>query len=286
MGYKYNPLLAQKFDYYEKGKTSYGRLSPYSIAFFEEFVGDGADTTFNLTGALVNGVFSKGAWNNKKVVYVLPMYVKDDDDNTLYDGIIPLVRNEISISSINPSTGEITLSHPPMLLDTFRIWYWYELAPTDQLSYYFSTDFVDQMAADASSSIAVSASNVIVNTTSFQGILTNADNEVQKALETIDTHSHSGPSVGSDRIEIEGLYKIAYNSKYSEFIFTNGNLSQIDIFDSDLKLNKLFTKIITYSLNGDIEAVTIVDEVNSKTLLKEFTYDIDGNIESKDETFL
>jgi len=285
MSYKLNPFTG-KFDYYEKSKTSYGRLSPYTIAFFEEFVGDGADVTFNLTGAVVNGTFSKGSWDNNRVVYVLPLYVRDDNDDVLYDSPIPIIRNEITISSIDPATGEITLSHPPMLLDTFRIWYWYELNTTDQLSFYYRTDFVEVMEADASSSIALNASNVIVNTTLFNHILGPSDTDVQKALETIDEHTHPGPAVGSDRIEIEGLYKIAYNGKYSEFVFTGEKLTQINIFDSDLKVTKLFTKTISYDLADNIDTVTIVDEVNGNTLTKHFTYDINGNIESKDENFL
>jgi len=84
-----------------------------------------------------------------------------------------------------------------------------------------------------------------------------------------------------ERSEIEGQFKVAQSTAYSEFIFVDGKLTSIDVWDTASKVTKLFTKTITYS-GDDIDTVTLVDEVSGQTLTKTITFSL-GNISTKTE---
>lgn len=86
-----------------------------------------------------------------------------------------------------------------------------------------------------------------------------------------------------DRIEIESLFKVAQSTKYTEYTYSSGNLTSVDIWDTSSKVTKLFTKTLTYT-GADLTGITIVDEVNSNTLTKTLVYS-GGNLSNKTETF-
>jgi hypothetical protein len=191
MAFKMNPFTGS-FDYYEpnNGIVSIGRISNLSLVYCEEFVGDGADTTFTITGAVTNAIYSTGAWDLKSVAATLAIDITDLDDGAIYDSNNIFTKTRISVNGMNPLTGVVTLSLPPMLLAGFKVWYWYTLKPKDVLSFYYRPEYVSKMEADASSGVAVAANNISANTTSFNTILSASDDNVQKALDTIDKHTH------------------------------------------------------------------------------------------------
>ena len=84
------------------------------------------------------------------------------------------------------------------------------------------------------------------------------------------------------RTELELQFKAAYHTKFSEFTFAAGALTEINIWDTLAKGVKLFTKTIEY-VSGNIDTITITDELNGKILTTTFTYDVEGNIETKQE---
>lgn len=79
-----------------------------------------------------------------------------------------------------------------------------------------------------------------------------------------------------NRAEIEGLYKIAYSTYYSELTYNLGNIEAINIWDTNLKATLLFTKSLTY-VNGNITQINITDHLQGVTLTKELSYN-NGNI--------
>jgi len=87
---------------------------------------------------------------------------------------------------------------------------------------------------------------------------------------------------GTDITDIIDLdFKAAYSSYYHEISYTSGNVSSIDIWEDSGKSTKLFTKALTYDgTSGNLTQIVVTDNVNSSTLTKAFTYDVDGNLES------
>lgn len=79
-----------------------------------------------------------------------------------------------------------------------------------------------------------------------------------------------------NRAEIEGLYKVAYSTAYSELTYIGADISAINIWDTNLKGTLLFTKSLTY-VNGNITQIDIIDHLQGVTLTKELVYNM-GNI--------
>ena len=78
-------------------------------------------------------------------------------------------------------------------------------------------------------------------------------------------------SGGSARTELELMFKQSYNSDtYTEFTRVAGDITQIDIWETSAKTNKLFTKVITRT-GSDITSVGITDDVSGATLVTTIT---------------
>ena len=79
-----------------------------------------------------------------------------------------------------------------------------------------------------------------------------------------------------NRAELEGLYKVAFTTAYSELTYIGADISEINIWDTNLKSTLLFTKSLTY-VNGNITQINITDHLQGVTLTKELSYNM-GNI--------
>lgn len=193
MPYKFNPLLDLKLDYYNKnsGSGGSGYITNLSLVFCESFTGDGGTTDFTLTGLVDNAVFEAGGWLLQQVETTHPSHVTTDANSAIYDSNNIFTKNRIQVSSINGTTGDVTLSHPPQVLQEFKVWYWYTLRRTDVLSSYYREEFVASMEGDIDAGDTVAAQNVALNTTNFDDVLSNADDTVQKAMDTLDDHNHN-----------------------------------------------------------------------------------------------
>ena len=91
----------------------------------------------------------------------------------------------------------------------------------------------------------------------------------------LNTSSNSDDTL-KNRSEIEGLYKVAFTTAYSELTYIGADISEINIWDTNLKGTLLFTKSLTY-LNGNITQIDITDHLQGVTLTKELVYN-NGNI--------
>jgi len=115
----------------------------------------------------------------------------------------------------------------------------------------------------------------------------NIDNAVEGEVLTYNSATNTWiaqqPSGGTsdtifkNRTELEGMFNSAYTTAYSELIYTNGNITQINVFENDTKIKQLFTKDITYT-NGSISQVLITNTISTQTLTKDIYYDTNGNI--------
>ncbi len=122
----------------------------------------------------------------------------------------------------------------------------------------------------------------IVKITSIAGdvltVLRGQDDTIGQAFSTGDTIQMrwnkailSDLSGGAARTEMELMFKKTYNSDtYAEFTRVAGDITQIDIWETSAKTNKLFTKVITRT-GSDITSVTITDEVTGATLVTTIT---------------
>lgn len=99
-----------------------------------------------------------------------------------------------------------------------------------------------------------------------------------------DISSLATSSGGTDIIDLD--FKAAYSSYYHEISYSSGNVSSIDIWEDSGRSTKLFTKALTYdSTSGNLTQIVVTDNVNSSTLTKAFTYDVDGNLETITRTY-
>lgn len=198
MPYRFNPFT-NKLDYYKNSTYVAGasQLTPMSLVFCEEFTGDGSTTDFILNGSVVNAVFSTGSWSLLNTKDALPIDITSIDNKPLYDSSNIFTRNIINALGLSKTTGTVSLDNPPLMLEEFRIWYWYDLNITDVLSVYYREDYVASMESDLGTLIA---NNTYLNTVSFDGILTSSEDTVQKALDAIDDHEH-GELITDTQIE-------------------------------------------------------------------------------------
>jgi hypothetical protein len=167
------------------------------IVFSEQFTGDGNDTTFILSGTILNGTFTSGSWAAGQIQTTYPSHVTLTDKKPAYDSTNIFTRNRVSVVSINSGTGEVTLSHAPRNGIDFIIWYWYEVDDTDIIDDYRREDFIASMETESSGSIA---SAVNVDTSAFNGVLGAGDTDVQTALETIDDNAIAATEFNANTI--------------------------------------------------------------------------------------
>jgi|LGVE01.1.fsa_nt_gb hypothetical protein len=90
---------------------------------------------------------------------------------------------------------------------------------------------------------------------------------------SIDTSKYDS-HVSSD--ELLHMFNSTYKTSYSELIYVDGNITQINVYINDTKTTKLFTKEILYS-DGNIETVTITNNISNQSIIKTISY-LDGNI--------
>ena len=89
-----------------------------------------------------------------------------------------------------------------------------------------------------------------------------------------------------ESFEAPGAYKVWAKKNNHEITYTNGNVSSIDIWENSGKTTKLFTKALTYDgTTGNLTQIVVTDEVNSSTLTKAFTYDVDDNLQTITRTY-
>jgi hypothetical protein len=157
------------------------------VVFSEQLTGNGVATHYQLTGAVTNGQFISGGWAAINVLTSLESNITDVNGKPVYDaGILSLfTRHRIYINSID-ITGGVNLDYAPQNGQTFKLWYWYDLQPTDRINNYYRDDFVAKMEQNDGDL----ATNIVANVVNFNNILSNTDNTVQKALETLDDHTH------------------------------------------------------------------------------------------------
>jgi hypothetical protein len=110
------------------------------------------------------------------------------------------------------------------------------------------------------------------------GVITGSNKAVNVSISNFGVSTNL--QVLSERNNIETLFNCAYLTAYHELTYdVDGNVTNVDVWDTALKGTKLFSKVISYS-GGNIDEVTITDELTSKVLTKSITYDVDGNIET------
>ena len=75
----------------------------------------------------------------------------------------------------------------------------------------------------------------------------------------------------SDKLDILTERKFAYDTKYKEFSYTDGYLTQVDVWEDNTKTNKLFTQILTYT-GGYLTQDIIADEISMLSLQRDYIY--------------
>ena len=88
------------------------------------------------------------------------------------------------------------------------------------------------------------------------------------------------------RVEIEAMFKVAQTTNFKELSYNEvtGNITNVDIYTTSGKTLKLFSKIIGYNVDNNIDTISIIDEVNSNTIVKTLSY-INGNLVNITSTY-
>ncbi len=86
------------------------------------------------------------------------------------------------------------------------------------------------------------------------------------------------------RTEIETMFKTANSTAYKELTYNDGDITSVDIYTDSGKTVKLFTKIIGYNVDNNIDTIDITDEVNSDSISKTLAY-TDGDLISVTSTY-
>lgn len=158
----------------------FGYTENVRVILRETFTGNGSDTQFQLTSSIGNAVFAIGEWEADNIETTLPAHATTTAKGTLYDGVNPLTRNQVTVSSIS-AAGLVTLDYPPQA-ENFYIWYWYDLSG-DVLSDYYREEFVATMEGESGTLLG---SSVTLDTSNFTRLLSSADTTAQLAFDTLD----------------------------------------------------------------------------------------------------
>jgi hypothetical protein len=81
-------------------------------------------------------------------------------------------------------------------------------------------------------------------------------------------------------MELFQAFKAAQLSYYSEFTYTQKDLTNITIYETDAKLVTLFTKDFSYSQQGDLTEILLTRDDDGAQLLKLFEYSQQGDLTS------
>lgn len=80
-------------------------------------------------------------------------------------------------------------------------------------------------------------------------------------------------------MEMEMSFKASKLSNYSEFTYSQqGDLTDIDIYESDSKVVTLFTKDFAYSQQGNLTDILLTRISDGVQLLKLFAYSQQGDL--------
>lgn len=74
-----------------------------------------------------------------------------------------------------------------------------------------------------------------------------------------------------ERAELEGMYKVASTTMYKEFVYSGDSLTSIEVWKTENKLQKLFTKTFSYS-DGVLTGYTLLDETTRKRIIRTIVY--------------
>ena len=86
------------------------------------------------------------------------------------------------------------------------------------------------------------------------------------------------------RAEMEGVYKVASNSKYQEFIYDGQVLTTVIVCEDDDKASKLFTKSFDY-VDGVLTSYTLKAEITLKEMTRVIMYN-GGNVSGINSTIV
>ena len=78
-------------------------------------------------------------------------------------------------------------------------------------------------------------------------------------------------------LEAASTLKTSLNAYYSEPTYSGTEITNIDKWETSGKINKVFSKTITW-LSGRPVGIETVDNITNVTLTKEISYDLSGNI--------
>jgi hypothetical protein len=135
-------------EYFQQDGGQQGSIMSGSVViFYEEFIGNGVDTQFDLTGLIKNGTFQAGGWDVANLLQLGQANVVGTDLKPIYDGTNWLTRNRVDVDSIS-AAGVVTLTYAPRDTVTFRIYYAYQLQAGDQLVGYYRDDIVTKQEAE------------------------------------------------------------------------------------------------------------------------------------------
>ena len=85
-----------------------------------------------------------------------------------------------------------------------------------------------------------------------------------------------------DNLQFEFTTYLKSIERYTEYTYdgSSGDLTTIEIWDTNTKDIKLFTKAFSYT-GDDLTGITITDHVNSRVMVKTLAYDGNGDLESQ-----
>ncbi len=67
------------------------------------------------------------------------------------------------------------------------------------------------------------------------------------------------------------LFNTVLKTGYTEYVYADNKVTQVNVWEDNLKTNKLYTKDLTYT-DDKITQITITDEQTSNSLTKTITY--------------
>jgi len=216
------------------------------VVFCEEFIGQGGTSSCTLNGAITNGSFISGGWASINVANTLPVNITDLSGKPIYDSTNLFTRHRINVTGLN-SSGLATFDYTTRPTQDYKIWYFYSFSVNDRIHDYYRDDFVASMEESVSDQRL--ASQIQVNTVSFDGTLGATDTTVQQALDTLDDHTHSFLNLSDTPKSYSGVNGYVLAVSGSSIYFSNSIQNQINQINSNLSNYTLLSTSANISAN-------------------------------------
>lgn len=88
-----------------------------------------------------------------------------------------------------------------------------------------------------------------------------------------------------DALSLELGWDILFPSYYTEAVYSSGQITDLNMYDTSAKAVHIFNKHLNYNTDGTLGSVVVTRNIDGKSITKAITYNVDGTIATVTRTY-